>query len=178
VPWLDAKALETDREGLAFLRSVLEGARPCPSDVVYGPPSRASREAARRTKRLEPGWSRNASGEVDSRRQAMARLIEPLAGAARRDQLGGASISCHQPQLRTGASLRRLFFAATAYRRGDAAQLPGTVHLSPAAGVAPRGDKNESRPRLRPSGQLFTLFFQPGANSRVRLSRGKSVSKA
>jgi hypothetical protein len=51
VPWLDAKALETDREGLAFLRSVLEGARPCPSDVVYGPPSRASREAARRTKR-------------------------------------------------------------------------------------------------------------------------------
>jgi hypothetical protein len=61
VPWLDAKALETDREGLAFLRSVLEGARPC----RYGPPSRASREAARRTKRLEPGWS-NASGEVVS----------------------------------------------------------------------------------------------------------------
>ena len=63
MPWLDAKALETDREGLAFLRSVLEGARPYPSDVVYGPSSRASREAARRTKRLEPAmppakWTR------------------------------------------------------------------------------------------------------------------------
>src|SRR4051812_41108859 len=40
VPWLDAKALETDPEGLALLRSVLEDARPCPSDVLCGPTSR------------------------------------------------------------------------------------------------------------------------------------------
>jgi hypothetical protein len=88
VPWLDAKALETDREGLAFLRSVLEGARPCPSDMVYGPPSRASREAARRTKRLEPGWQcLRQSGLASAGSWPADRA---LAGAARRDQLGDA----------------------------------------------------------------------------------------